>query len=119
MRAKGEVLRHLVNNGYSNNAITKITGFLIGKGLKEPNELITFKKGEKTWDEFIVWFENKPTKRPKTIYDVFEAAFELKESVKQPSDTKNVRTIIDFLVEEYVFDTTTTQHVCENKNSNR
>lgn len=48
MRTKEEILAYLKENGHSSNAITKITGFLIGKGLKGEQEQILYKRGHAT-----------------------------------------------------------------------
>lgn len=63
MKTKEEVLKHLMEVGYGENASTKIMGFLIGQGLKTPDEEITYKKGEKRFEDFYNWFNSKEVKK--------------------------------------------------------
>lgn len=58
MKTKSEVLDHLLKNGYNKKAISKIAGFMVGKELKEPNEIIQVQKGELTFDDFLNWFNS-------------------------------------------------------------
>lgn len=65
MKTKEEVLKHLMEVGYGENASTKIMGFLIGQGLKTPEEEITYKKGKRTFEDFYNWFNSKEVKKTK------------------------------------------------------
>lgn len=44
MKTKEEIVNHLYNVGYTEQAMHKIVGFLIGSGIKEEDEVITLKK---------------------------------------------------------------------------
>lgn len=57
MKTKEQVLKHLKEVGYSKRAINKIMGFLIGKDMKAVDEQITYKKGENTFEDFMIWFD--------------------------------------------------------------
>lgn len=59
MKTIDEVKKHLVEVGYDNETIFKITGFLTGAGLKEDNETIIFKKGHNGWDRFKSWYDKE------------------------------------------------------------
>ena len=47
MKTKEQVISYVLKNGHTNEAISKITGFLIGAGLKDNDEKIKFKVGDK------------------------------------------------------------------------
>lgn len=76
MKTREEVVQHLVEcEGYTMDARTKITGFLIGNGMKEPREGILIKKGLLDWQDFYDWFTNEPkeeVEEPITMSDVLE-----------------------------------------------
>lgn len=55
MKTKEEILVHLIENGYTKEAVTKIMGFLIGAGIKENDEHIFVRMGENTWGVFYSW----------------------------------------------------------------
>lgn len=55
MKTKDEILDHLLKNGYSEQAMAKIAGFMIGKGLKTNDEIVLYKKGYLTFDDFWHW----------------------------------------------------------------
>ena len=115
MRTKKEIVNDLLENGHSNNAIAKITGFLIGKELKQPTEIIRFKKGNDSWEDFIAWFENKPQSTKPQIYHVFAALFEAKDNAQNEYEKMVLNNVIDYLVGEYVLDTTFTNERCVKK----
>lgn len=58
MKTIDEIKKHLLEIGYDNDAISKISGFLIGSGLKKDNEVIRFKIGTNCWDVFKCWYDN-------------------------------------------------------------
>lgn len=58
MKTIDEIKKHLLEIGYDNDTISKISGFLIGSGLKKSNEIITFKIGTNCWDSFKYWYDN-------------------------------------------------------------
>lgn len=57
MKTKEQVLKHLMEVGYTKKAINRIMGFLIGKDLKTIDEQITYKKGENDFEDFKLWFD--------------------------------------------------------------
>lgn len=59
MKTKEQILEHLKEVGYIDGEVNKIMGFLIGKGLKEPSEQITYKRGGKDFNYFLSWFNEK------------------------------------------------------------
>ncbi len=58
MKTKDEVFTHLFENGYSEQAIDKILGFMIGKDLKGVDEMVKYKKGTLSFDDFWNWFHD-------------------------------------------------------------
>lgn len=59
MKTKEEIIEHLQKVGYTAHTISKITGWMIGAGLKEPNEIITYKKGLNEFDLFWAWLNDE------------------------------------------------------------
>ena len=51
-----EVKKHCVDNGYSEKARTQICAFLVGAGLKGTQDVLKFKIGEKTFEDFVKWY---------------------------------------------------------------
>lgn len=62
-RTKEELVKHAVERGYTDKAIAKISGFLIGVGLKDESELLLWKKGNGTWEEFHAWYNGRDTEK--------------------------------------------------------
>lgn len=59
MKTKEEIIEHLQEVGYTAHTISKITGWMIGAGLKEPNEIIKYKKGLNEFDLFWSWLNDE------------------------------------------------------------
>lgn len=57
MRTFKEIKVHLTKTAYTEEAITKIMGFLIGAGLKKVDEQIAVVYGASTFDDFIAWID--------------------------------------------------------------
>jgi hypothetical protein len=76
MKTREEVVQHLVEcEGYTTDARAKITGFLIGKGMKEPREGVLIKKGLLDWQNFCDWFtyeRKEEVEEPITMGDVLD-----------------------------------------------
>lgn len=66
MKTKEEIINHLLKVGYTEQATDKIMGYLIGSGLKEEQEVLTYKKGLHDWDNFWNWL-NSDTETVKSI----------------------------------------------------
>ena len=65
MKTKEEVLKHLKQTGYSKKSAFKILGFLIAKEYTEIGENIEFTSGERTFEDFVNWFNSKEVKKTK------------------------------------------------------
>lgn len=61
MKTLEEVKGHIYEVGYTEKAIERICGFLIGKELKRENELLRFCKGENEFSDFLNWFKDSST----------------------------------------------------------
>lgn len=59
MKTKEEIIEHLKTVGYTQHSISKITGWMIGAGLKEPSEIIQYKKGLNDFDYFWAWVNDE------------------------------------------------------------
>ena len=57
MKTLEEVKKHCFKNGYSKEAMFKICGWLVAKGLKEAKEVVRYKVGNLTFEDFLEWFE--------------------------------------------------------------
>ena len=104
MRTKDEVLAYLKETGHSNNAVTKIMGFLIGNGMKEPDEKIIFKRGQNSWEEFYEWFENKYKKEECPLYNLMSYLNDRLNETNDPAEEKRINGFMRFLVSEFVLD---------------
>lgn len=65
MKTKEEVLKHLKQTGYSKKSAFKILGFLNAKEYAEIGENIEFTSGERTFEDFVNWFNSKEVKKTK------------------------------------------------------
>lgn len=63
MKTKEEVLKHLKQTGYSQKSAFKILGFLIAKEYTEIGENIEFTSGERTFEDFVNWFNSKEVRK--------------------------------------------------------
>lgn len=63
MKTREEVLLHLSLNGYTNDAIGRICGFLVARELKTLNEVIKYKKGDKSFEDFYRWYYDSDVKK--------------------------------------------------------
>ena len=59
MKTKEQVLEHLADNGYAPYASEKVMGFLLGNGIIEKKEVVTFRKGNLLFDDFYEWFNKE------------------------------------------------------------
>jgi hypothetical protein len=59
MKTKEQVLEHLAGNGYAPYASEKVMGFLLGNGIIEKKEVVTFRKGNLLFDDFYEWFNKE------------------------------------------------------------
>ena len=69
MKTKQEIIEHLLTTGYTDDARTKIMGYLIGMELKGTAEVFTVLRGVATFDDFHKWFNDIPND---VDYDVEE-----------------------------------------------
>jgi hypothetical protein len=51
-----EVKNHCIEVGYNHNARTQICAFLVGAGLKSTQDVLKFKIGAKTFEDFVKWY---------------------------------------------------------------
>lgn len=59
MKTKEQILAHLKSVGYNQSEISKIMGFLIGNGTKTPKEVVYYVKGNRTFDDFLEWYQSE------------------------------------------------------------
>lgn len=72
MKTKKEIQIHLIKNGYSSEAITKIMGFLIGKGIKKVDESVITRTGKSTFEDFYEWYQHTEKEKQKSIKEINE-----------------------------------------------
>lgn len=83
MKTKEQVLKHLMEVGYTKKAINRIMGFLIGKDLKTIDEQITYKMGENNFEYFMNWFNSEDKKVKKSKLEAYKEIVDfLKNNVK-------------------------------------
>lgn len=83
MKTKEQVLKHLMEVGYTKKAINRIMGFLIGKDLKTMDEVIEYKKGEESFEYFMNWFNSEEKKVKKIKLEAYKEIVDfLKNNVK-------------------------------------
>ena len=104
MRTKDEVLAYLKETGHSNSAVTKIMGFLIGNGMKTPDEEIVLKRGQNSWEEFYDWFENKPKEKECPLYNLMSYLNDRLNEANTSAEAKRINGFMAFLVSEFVLD---------------
>jgi hypothetical protein len=63
MKTKEEVLKHLKQTGYSKKSAFKILGFLTAKEYTEIGENIEFTSGERTFEDFVNWYNSKEVRK--------------------------------------------------------
>lgn len=61
MKTLEEVKEHISKIGYTEKAIERICGFLIGKELKDEKEYLCFFKGTHEFSDFLNWFKDSST----------------------------------------------------------
>jgi hypothetical protein len=59
MKTKEEIINHVHNVGYGKKAMKEICAFMVGAGLKEKAEVIQFKIGEGSFNDFYEWYKTK------------------------------------------------------------
>jgi hypothetical protein len=82
MRTKEEIINHVHYVGYGKKAMKEICAFMVGAGLKEKAEVIQFKIGEGSFNDFYEWFlldsERKIiVETLNKVNDIFKSAIEI------------------------------------------
>lgn len=90
MKTKEEIIEHLQKVGYTAHTISKITGWMIGAGLKEPNEIITYKKGLNEFDLFWAWLNDESDESEDELTEEEELVASLLLDVVQNAKCSNV-----------------------------
>lgn len=101
-----EVREHCATNGYTDAAISKIMGFLIGAGLKGDSEVIKTRRGECTWDDFYRWVKGEEVEEEHPLCTLLNDLTTRIKTVKNEKKREKLQRQLDFLVEEFgvVFD---------------
>lgn len=58
MKTREEVLNHLLENGYTKNAISHILGFMVARELKTVDEKVRYLKGDGSFEDFFRWYND-------------------------------------------------------------
>lgn len=97
MKTKEEIIEHLQKVGYTAHTISKITGWMIGAGLKEPNEIITYKKGLNEFDSFWAWLNDESDESDNELTEeeelVASLLLDVVENAKYSNVTMTIRKI--------------------------
>lgn len=51
-----DVKKHCIASGYGRKSVTQICAFLVGAGLKSTQDVLKFRIGEKTFEDFVKWY---------------------------------------------------------------
>ena len=101
-RTKEELLKHAATTGYTKSAILKISGFLIGVGMKDESEIITWKVGTNTWDSFYAWF-NGSTLRPRSVFDtIMEDIFSRLDASESEDERQRYNRQIEWMCKHHI-----------------
>lgn len=100
-RTKEELINHAREFGYTNDAINKISGFLIGVGFKDESEIILWKKGAGTWGEFFAWWNGREI--TKTVFEtIMEDLFMLQDESENEIDRERHRKQIEWMCSHHI-----------------
>ena len=58
MKTREEVLEHLTKVAYSESAMARLMGFLVGAGIKTNDEKLKVVYGASTFEDFLAWYES-------------------------------------------------------------
>ena len=100
MKTKEEVLKHLLETGYTMKAINRIFGFLVGLGVINYDEDVNIKHGEHKWEDFMSWWNDKDAKKNHIVGDFFEYLAE-RYILGNETEQERVHVFLDFLIDEY------------------
>lgn len=101
-RTKEEIVKHALTTGYSKLAVAKISGFLIGIGMKDASEIINWKIGDKQWCDFYHWFYGCE-KRKKSVFDtIAEDIFTRLDECKTPEERARYQAQLEWLCKHHI-----------------
>lgn len=100
-RTKEQLIKHAKEYGYTHEAISKISGFLIGVGFKDESETILWKIGDGTWAEFYAWYNGREI--TKTVFEtIMEDLFRLLDESKNEIDRERHRKQIEWMCSHHI-----------------
>lgn len=106
MRDKETILKHLKQTGYTDNAICKILGYLIGAGIKSEEEKVLVLKGDAEWSYFWIWL-NSDEATTCNECPLCELLNEIADEMENETDPVRLQKLHDrytFLIESFDFD---------------
>lgn len=68
MKTKEQILKHLVEVGYTDKAIAQICAYLIGAGVKKRAEVLKIRKGYAVFDDFLEWNKDIRFRKGDCVY---------------------------------------------------
>lgn len=105
MKTKQEVIDYVLNVGHTTETISKINGFLIGKELKENDEVLMFKRGRNDWESFSNWFNGKSKKsNDELVSMLFGLVFDAIDKEEDESKEADLRDVLSMLLDIFIVD---------------
>lgn len=101
MKTREEVLKHLLENGYSEEGIGRILGFMVARELKTLDEKVKYKKGDMSFEDFYKWYYDCDV-----LKNDDDKEFELDDDVCYCPDcvrTSLIEDVCEMLLEEIKF----------------
>lgn len=101
-RTKEELLKHAESTGYTKSAILKITGFLIGIGMKDESETMLWTIGVHEWSHFYAWF-NGSELRPRSVFDtIMEDIFQRLDDSENEDERQRYSKQIEWMCKHHI-----------------
>lgn len=118
MKNREQVFDHLKKTGYTQLAITKIMGFLIGNGTKTANEGVCYKRGNGSFDDFLKWYHSEENRKSASdncpICKMFECVFTALDLANEDENedlVAELEELVDLMVDLFIVDETDNERV--------
>jgi hypothetical protein len=100
-RTRKELIKHAKERGYNQEAIWKISGFLIGVGMKDESEFIVWKIGKHTWADFMAWYNGQDVKKS-VVETLAEDIFKNIDNAKNEEERERYQAQMTWLCKNHI-----------------